>query len=656
MTVPPGINVFKFWCEVGDRFHIALFGTDTFEVVPRCQLNHLLTGVSEHVNKLVTDVVLRVSALLRADIWTPEHGHAYNELIESFCPDPYFLSETDINEKTQIKAEVLGKFETLLMEKLLSYDFEVRMSNLSIPQSSHSVLPTLDNVILQVVLQSQEIFQDPSFGEAYLQQNAPHYHEQLVSFKQSLYRQRSSEMNESKEIKSSKLSKTFKKLSKSVLQKKKRSKTSGMLANSASKSSVMESLLGDIMEKYAVEFYTKIAATPGVQQTEVILSNLKHATHCIELSGISEIPYPSFGSILARINVNIHSSDPSLAGIYCQVANAGTLRIHCELIRNDKYVNRPLLPDNVIDNVYQVRREEYGYTVLLYGYHEQSSEELVHSVAAVGMTSPSMAQLRSKPVNKTEMTFIKWNVQLVSVPGLDTQLHVCHLYPPPLMISSLEEITEQSSYFPCYLGTHQTAPDTKTIEWTDIIKAETKFERLNIKLKTWPGNIITLRFKLDSPLYKCTLKLIKAGGMKDQGRRSNLGINAKSDLGNTKQTVQRNYDKHESMGTVLRSDQEIRGGLENNRTDGLHERNRHDRVGKDSLTNELDELMLLASSAESLFMEDLMETEEMEEHTDEDNIIFSTESKAVKSSSQPWLLQLITVIWTPMKRNPMKKR
>uniref|UniRef100_A0A8D8ZC82 Uncharacterized protein n=1 Tax=Cacopsylla melanoneura TaxID=428564 RepID=A0A8D8ZC82_9HEMI len=127
--------------------------------------------------------------------------------------------------------------------------------------------------------------------------------------------------------------------------------------------------------------------------------------------------------------------------------------------------------------------------------------------------------------------------------------------------------------------------------------------------------------------------------MKNKQRRSNLGINARSELRNNKPSRLRDNDRHR---TDTRNNRGINGI--NNVRDGLevgtsahqiHETSGYDKhrvrngsidpYGRHGLITDLDG-MLTASSAMSLFMED-METEEIEYDAVEDNIIFSAQSK-----------------------------
>lgn len=73
----------------------------------------------------------------------------------------------------------------------------------------------------------------------------------------------------------------------------------------------------------------------------------------IPLLGVLETSSKS-GFILARINVNVHSLSETLAGLYCQIANAGDLEIYCDLVRNKPFFNNPMIPANIFDNVYKV--------------------------------------------------------------------------------------------------------------------------------------------------------------------------------------------------------------------------------------------------------------------------------------------------------------
>ncbi|XP_026685330.1 uncharacterized protein LOC113470810 [Diaphorina citri] len=260
LTLNPGINVFKLWYNADGHFLVGIFGTGEFQTVSRCKLNLLLSQVSLHVSQLVTDIVTKLSTLLQAGPGTWEHGTAYTAFIEAFCPRKYFDPGTNINERVQIKVDVLQKLESLLMENILSYNFDSVLSTIAAPNSSSTSLTNpLDGVIVQAILQCQEIFQDAVFGERYLELNAPHYHRLLVSFKQTS----ASQLTVKKGSKLSKLMKS----SMSLQQKKTKSK---LTAATASKFSILNSLLGDIIERNASEFFTLLAATPGVETADVI--------------------------------------------------------------------------------------------------------------------------------------------------------------------------------------------------------------------------------------------------------------------------------------------------------------------------------------------------------------------------------------------------
>lgn len=279
IAVPPGINVFKLWYVGGRHIHFGIFGTDAFEAVPRWRLNVLLGRVSQHLSKLSTDIQTRLRNLLTAVVGTPEHGHAYNEFIETFCPRKYFKAETNINDRVQIKVEVLQKFETLLMENIVAYDYGTQASNIYLPLHSATSFTSInENMIWQVVLQCQEIFQDPAFGEKYLKENMFDCYQHIISFKRSLTSQ--SKIKLSKPLKNRKPSVHKKKPSKTV-------QMSSTDPSSSTKSLLMKSLLADIMEKNMNEFYTQLATTTGSNEEDVLLNDIRHVVHCHEISGMN---------------------------------------------------------------------------------------------------------------------------------------------------------------------------------------------------------------------------------------------------------------------------------------------------------------------------------------------------------------------------------
>lgn len=72
-------------------------------------------------------------------------------------------------------------------------------------------------------------------------------------------------------------------------------------------------------------------------------------------------------SILARLNLNVHTYDESLVGVYFFLANAANWRLRLSVVRNS-IPCRPLTAAKMSNHIYRFWREEFGYTILLHGY------------------------------------------------------------------------------------------------------------------------------------------------------------------------------------------------------------------------------------------------------------------------------------------------
>ncbi|XP_026685331.1 uncharacterized protein LOC113470811 [Diaphorina citri] len=107
-------------------------------------------------------------------------------------------------------------------------------------------------------------------------------------------------------------------------------------------------------------------------------------------------------------------------------------------------------------------------------------------------------------------SILRWNLQLISEPGPDSVLHLCRLY--PALESPLSPKEEYDPRLICDYGPVQAVPPVIMTQWFDHIESDTKFDRLKFSITTWPGNIVTLRFALDSTDYSVTLNIIKRGG------------------------------------------------------------------------------------------------------------------------------------------------
>lgn len=196
------------------------------------------------------------------------------------------------------------------------------------------------------------------------------------------------------------------------------------------------------------------------------------------------------------------------------------------------------------NHMYSLSREEFGYTLLLYGY---SLEEPIIESSGTQMSSSG----------------IRWKLQLITAPGTDNFLHVCQLY-PPLETNDLGEEEEESAHRPqpfCNFGPSQSAPSVKTTECTGFIEADTKYERLKFRLTTWLGNIVTLRFKLESPCYKTTLMVVKqgvrgGGGMEEEEDESEAILRSCESL-----VDENGIEDSESQDTIIISEESDDGEI-----------------------------------------------------------------------------------------------
>lgn len=298
LTVSPGVNVFKVWYSAQEHFYVGIYSTDEFAIVPRCKLNFLLSQQSLHLTDLKKDIMSRFETLLTAPLGTPEHGQAYEEFIESFCPIQYFERTSHVNAKVEIKMKVLRNFEDILMEKIVNYKFDENdlSKEMSLPMELSetfltNVGPPVINIILYLLIHCKQIFQDPAFGDRFLKLNAPHYRRliksssvMLMGFylpsKQTLISKQSMLVNSSK----------TKKGSLSMQQQRGTVKEMRRLAREeaarAQRISKLNSALKDIMMDSATDFYSLLAVVPGVKESDIIVSDLQHRVKLMEFSGM----------------------------------------------------------------------------------------------------------------------------------------------------------------------------------------------------------------------------------------------------------------------------------------------------------------------------------------------------------------------------------